>query len=384
MSIRLARAAALLAAGIVPLAAFGQQQLPPVAPLVSPDGNPKDGPPSAAAPRMPPVSQPSATTQFNPGIPSYLSARPMSSGPQFPPPLFPFWGAVPLIQSPVAGYLSGVAEVTTAQGQFLNQVQQARLLQAQADSARLDLRRRAIEQQRYLRSLAPTPEEIRQNNILDRINRSRNDPPRTQIWSGRALNDLVVAIQRSQRGGLTGPAVPLDPTMLHHINFTTGTTPGGTSRLRDLGRLQWPIALTDNAFDSDRSQIEKMAPLAAEQGASGPIEATVIRELQRAANSMIANLRLKVDDFTPTEYVQAMRYLRELNDAFNVLPHPNASAYIRGKFRATGSTVTELLQNMTNRGLTFAPATTGDEPFYTALHSALVTYDYGLLQLAAR
>src|SRR5271166_609793 len=309
-------ATALLAAGIIPLPAVGQQQPPPSATPAGPNGNPYGSLP-AAPPRMPPVSQPSATTQFDPGVPSYLSGPPVSSGPQFPSLGYPpSWGGVPFVQTPVAGYLSGVAEVTTANGQYLSQVQQARFLQAQADSAKLDLRRKAIEQQRYLRSLEPTPEEIRQNEILDRINRSRNNPPPTEIWSGRALNDLLVAIGRSQRGGATGPVVPLDPAMLQHINLTTGSTTRGAGRLRDLGRFQWPIALTDDAFDSDRHQIEKTARVAADQGASGSVEATVIRDLQRAVNSMIATLRSKVDDFTPTQYVQAMRYLRELNDSF--------------------------------------------------------------------
>jgi hypothetical protein len=39
---------------------------------------------------------------------------------------------------------------------------------------------------------------------------------------------------------------------------------------------------------------------------------------------------------------------------------------------------------MTGRGLTFAPAAPGDEPYYTALHAMMVGYDFGLRQLAAR
>ena len=382
MNLRLARAATLLAAGIISTPAFGQQQPPPGAPPANPYGTPYGTPPGAA-PRLPPVSQPPATTQFDPGVPSYLNAPPVISQPQYPPSYAPPYG-VPYIQTPEAGYLSGVAEVTTANGQYLSQVQQARLLQAQADSAKLDLRRKAIEQQRYLRSLEPTPEEIRQKEILDGINRSRNNPPPIEIWSGRALNDLLVAIGRSQRSGMTGPAVPLDPTMLQHINLTTGSTTAGAGMLKDLRRFQWPIALTDDAFDSDRKQIEKLSRLAADEGVSGPVETKVIRELQKAVNSMIANLKSKVDDYSPTQYVQAMRYLRELNDSFKVLQDPNASAYLTDKYRATGNTVAELVQNMTGRGLTFAPATSGDEPYYTALHGALVSYDYGLRQLAAR
>ena len=80
-----------------------------------------------------------------------------------------------------------------------------------------------------------------------------------------------------------------------------------------------------------------------------------------------------------------MRYLRELNQSMKVLQDPNVSNYFTGKYQATGNTVAELVQNMVGRGLTFAPAAPGDEPYYTAaLHAMLVSYDFALRQLASR
>jgi hypothetical protein len=43
--------------------------------------------------------------------------------------------------------------------------------------------------------------------------------------------------------------------------------------------------------------------------------------------------------------------------------------------------VGELVQQMTREGLRFAPAVSGDEPYYTSLHRALVDYDMGMAQL---
>ena len=58
--------------------------------------------------------------------------------------------------------------------------------------------------------------------------------------------------------------------------------------------------------------------------------------------------------------------------------------YFNQKWVAKGKTVAELIQNMTAAGLRFAPATPGDEGAYRALHFALVAYDDGITQVAAK
>jgi hypothetical protein len=368
-------AASLLTTALLAATVVARQPPPP-----SPYGN---APPGLAPPRTPPVDQPTSRTFSDAGIAASLRAQPPPPPPPYYPPSYAPYG-VPYIESPAHGYLSGVAEVTTAQGDYLNQTQQARILQTQADSAKLDLRVRMAEQQRYLKSLEPTPEELRQKDIIDAINRSRHNPPATEIWSGRALNDLLIAIQREQRKGLVGPPVPLDPGVLRHINLTTGTTTAGAGMLKDLRRFQWPLPLLDDAFNDSRAKIESLARQAADEAVSAPVDPRLSRDLQVNINSMISTVKTKVDDFTPSQYTQSMRYLRELSDSTKVLQDPNVSNYFTDKYKATGNTVFELIQGMADRGLQFAPAASGDEPYYTVLHGAMVTYDYGLRQLAAR
>jgi hypothetical protein len=369
-------AAALFASAVVAAAAFGQRQpaTPPSGPPNGPYG-PYGAPPQGPALQGYPVSPPGVGLQADGGASSYPP-------PQYVSPFSPY--GQPYIQSPAAGYLDGAASVITAQGNYENQVQQARILESQADMSKLDLRRRMIEQQRYLKSLEPTPEELRQQEIQNNINRSRHNPPPTEIWSGKALNDLLIAIQRDQRGGVIGPAVPVDPTVLSHINLTTGTTTAGVGMLKDLRRFHWPLPLLDDAFNDQRTQLETLARQAADEAPSGMVDPRLQRDLQRGVNGLIAALKGKVDDYTPTQYIQSMRYLRELNDSFKVLQDPNVASYFSDKYRATGSTVAELVQNMNARGLTFAPAATGEEPYYTTLYSRLASYDYGLHQLASR
>ena len=60
---------------------------------------------------------------------------------------------------------------------------------------------------------------------LARIQRSRNSPPRAEVWSGQSLNDLLTAINRNENAnGVRGPDVPVDEATLRRINVTDGAT----------------------------------------------------------------------------------------------------------------------------------------------------------------
>jgi hypothetical protein len=66
------------------------------------------------------------------------------------------------------------------------------------------------------------------------------------------------------------------------------------------------------------------------------------------------------------------------------LQDPNVANQFNGKHAARGDNVAQLIDLMTRKGLTFASANPGDEPYYTALHQALLSYDMGLARLVAR
>jgi hypothetical protein len=72
---------------------------------------------------------------------------------------------------------------------------------------------------------------------------------------------------------------------------------------------------------------------------------------------------------TPSDCVRASRFVRELRSALALLDSPDAGFYLLHTPR--GKTVAELIEDMTKHGLTFAPATDGDERQYVALHQAL-------------
>ena len=127
---------------------------------------------------------------------------------------------------PYGGYLSGAADVINAQGQFMVSTQQAYLQREQVRQARLENRRRTFDEYLYERERRPTLEDERERARLENLRRSRNDPPVTEIWSGKALNDLLLAIQQQQAQGRRGPRVPVDEDTLKNINVTTGANSG--------------------------------------------------------------------------------------------------------------------------------------------------------------
>src|SRR5438552_1614810 len=136
----------------------------------------------------------------------------------YPPSPYPYYPGY--YADPYSGYLSGAADVINAQGRFLVNTQQAYLTREQVRQARLDNRRRSIDEYLYERERRPTLEDERERARLENVRRSRNDPPITEIWSGKALNDLLLAIQQQQAKGLRGPAVPVEEEMLKNINVT--------------------------------------------------------------------------------------------------------------------------------------------------------------------
>jgi hypothetical protein len=290
------------------------------------------------------------------------------------------WGTQ-WMMNPYQGYLNGAANVTTANAQYQLTIQQAKLAREEARRSALRTRREAIEERLYELSLRPDPEKIRQEQMMKSLERSRNNPPLVEIWSATALNDLLRDIQSWQTRGVNGPEVTLSPEVLRHINVTTGTTYGGLGLLRDNGKLTWPHVLQQSYFDNERKRLDELLPQAVQQARSGSVSRQLLEDIRAAQTQLKRSLDAHVADLTPSEFTEASRYLRELRDSIRVLQQSDVAKYFRAPWTPKGSTVGELVQQMTREGLRFAPAVSGDEPYYTALHRALVDYDMGVAQL---
>jgi hypothetical protein len=102
----------------------------------------------------------------------------------------------------------------------------------------------------------------------------------------------------------------------------------------------------------------------------------------------VRRLRSKVsahiDDLTPSQSIEANRFLNQLSDAVTGLAQPDVASYFSDKFAAKGMTVPELVQFMATKGLKFAPATGGDEAAYSALYNYLLAYSLQASQTGGR
>jgi hypothetical protein len=364
----LQRTALVVLLAAAPAAAFGQP----------PPGYPTQPPPVRMA-------QPPEFTSVN----AAAALPPASVSQQQPSVCPPCYGnpyGYPTYLGPVGGALSGYADVINSAGNFYIQTQQSRLVQTQADTARLGLRTAQIQQQKWEQSLIPSTLEERQHLDWQKLQSARNNPPNPEIWSGEALNALFMALQGAERQGLRADPVLLDSATLQHINLTTGqnTTAQGAGMLKDLTNLNWPFALQDVPFLSSASTINDLSQKAVgEIKNTGRVTAQTFKALDGTVAAMTDAVR-NDNSLSPTDYIESKGFLDDLRTSIQGLRDPKVAMYLNGTYAAKGPTVYDLVSQMTAQSLSFAPATQADQPAYSVLYQAMLTYDSRLAQLAAR
>jgi len=281
---------------------------------------------------------------------------------------------------PYSGYLRGGADVINAQGRFMVNTQQAYLTREQVRSEHVANRRKIFDEYLYEREKTPTAEEERQRHQLEQLNRSRNNPPVTEIWSGKALNDILADLRKlpakaPQGGQLVNiQQLPLDEEGLKHINVTQGT--GNIGLLKNEGRLNWPVALNGPDFKEQRERINSLSQAAVRQAEfNGHVDPGTLTQLNSDVDSLQRQLRKNGGDLPFAAYTEAKGFLNNLDEALAALRQSDVGNYFTGKFALKAKTVPELVDHMRKQGLQFAPAIPGDEGAYVALHQALANYD---------
>ncbi len=283
---------------------------------------------------------------------------------------------------PYSGYLTGSAN-TTGDTNYLVATQQANLLRQRVEQSKIQTRRRAFDEYLYERKNAPTWEDDRERLQELSWRRSLNDPPVTEIWSGQAMNTLLADLQkmRAKGEGNTTP-VPIEEDAVKRINISAGKTPGNVGLLRNEGKLSWPLAFRSlkpaQRADELRQQISALLPEVINQAVNGKVDAASLKELSRASDELQTLLGKNVSGVAPGPYMDAKRFLSNLDDGIKLLEQPDAGRYFTAKYTAQGKTAQQLVDYMTRTGLFFAPAVAGDEAAYVAVYSALAAYDRAL------
>jgi hypothetical protein len=275
--------------------------------------------------------------------------------------------------------LWAASQIISAQGQLMQNQQQAFAMREQARSDSIANRQKLLDELLYERAKAPTAEDDRQKLANEQTLRSLNGPDLTEIWSGRALNDIVANLRRStSKAGevVAGDrSLPLDDNAFKHINVTAMKGLANVSLLRDQGRLAFPVALSGPDLQAEREEINSLTQKAVEQAqAQGQVDPGLVRQLGHAVEQMQLVLRKKGKDLPPAFYMEARTFMSNLSEAVRGLGQKDIGNYFNGKYALKAKTVSDLLAQLAEFGLQFAPALPGDEAAYVALHSALASY----------
>jgi hypothetical protein len=285
-----------------------------------------------------------------------------------------YGGYYPYYNDPLNGLLRGSADVVAAQGQYLINNEQSKLLREQRRQAEIDTRRRRFDEWLYERNTRPTLQDERERQDKIALRYYLTNPASTEIYSATSLNAILDQLQQMQAKGMRGPNLPLEEDTLKQINVSPSG--GNVGLLKNEGRLTWPAVLAGADFAAERKSLDSNLPTSiSEVEKHGQVDRGRLMDMLSDVDKMYQRLALQIGELTPSQYIEAKRYLNQLSDALRALQSPDAGNYFTGKYVARGKTVGELVKNM--NGLRFAPATPGEERAYREVYQALAAYYAG-------
>jgi hypothetical protein len=337
-------------------------------------------------PGVPGVSlDPTAGAGSNPYAPLGAAADPYLSNPYAPGSAY----ANPY-SNPAAGpgfTLMGGADMLRAYGTVITKQEQARIMRQEYYRSKLDTQKQEFDLKMYIRNNTPdwnARQEKITKSVLRRIQTASNP---AEIAEGRSLNFLLDDVDKNYNKA-TVAEIPLDENVLKQLNIKpAGLGNNSLGMLRDGGKLQWPAVLVKLLPAEVRSDIDAKAQVLAQNAANGKApDLNAAADFQNQINKAREQLLKKTNDFDTTPYLDAKRFLSDLDNSRTAIERGNALAQVQyQKLLAKNEVrnVNELVNAMVKNGWRFAPALLSDEAAYRALHSALVAYDVALNQQLA-
>jgi len=281
------------------------------------------------------------------------------------------------IQPANSGFLQDNIAAQQSYYQARHQVQDLEL-------RRLQIKKAEFDTAMYIKMNTPSSESIRETERVNRLTRARNTPPESEIRSGQALNELLTNIQRiGTRDSVRGISVPLDADLVKHLNVTTtGDSRGSNEFFKPDQIPDWPVALNRIKFAIDRKQMfdDITAMVAAQK--DGKVNANAAAHARSVSGVMRNQLFLLRFEVPSEQYAAALEFLAKIDNSIETLAKPGAQYYVNGDYAAKGESVSELVDYMMSKGLTFAKASPGSEPYYNAFHQKLAAFEIGLARAA--
>jgi hypothetical protein len=272
--------------------------------------------------------------------------------------------------------LRGAADVIDAQGRFMISQQQAHLMNEEVQQKKLETRRKEVEHWAWERKfIAQAREEKKEMDYEAKIRYTVNESPPAEIYSGVGLNTLLEQMKRNPDRLSAGASAPVPQEWLAHIHVSSAAQGAGNAGLLKDDKITWPLMLVGRAdLTEDRTQIENLLSQSKEAVLHGQRPVNQVVELKQRIDDLQSRLRQEVIEgredlgWSPGQYVAARRSLNDLKDVLVLLDTKDAAFYFKP---LQGKNMAEIVRYMKNNGLFFAPATVGDERYYTSLFDAM-------------
>jgi hypothetical protein len=276
--------------------------------------------------------------------------------------------------------LQGTGDLMTAQGKWSLDVQRANALEEKYRQVRMETVRKQGEEDRFEKDNTPSAEDERRRALEQQLSRSLNDPPRGDIYSGQALNVLLDAASKFDPTGGQAPAggqsaTSIDRGLLGRLNLTKGK--GHAGIFRNQGRLDWPQELMASTYLDERKLLDGSIPVALRETAHRTLDPRTLDDLNRWTQALRQKLKSRVAEIAPASFMEAGRFLTHLEEGLRLLSQPQAGEQLAANLGDKDMSIGQVVPYMRDNALRFAPAMSGDEPAYVAMHRALVGYHIG-------
>jgi len=288
---------------------------------------------------------------------------------------FPPYSNIP----PEGATLLGAAALTRAAGKYQVDIQEARIKREQSRQAMYDKMRRRVELERWYESTRTTPQQLRDREMAGELDKARKESTDSEINSGKALNVLLGSIQKSMSALNRGPSVPIQDKTLQNVNLAPSSSPGNVGMLKDITKMTWPEGLQESGFEEPRKRLTRNLVQAVTILKDGdPVPATLLKDIRADFKTINDKLNDAPDELTTQQYIEARRFVNQLSQAIRALSDPKVANHFNNAWAAKGKNVAELVSQMTQEGLSFAPAAPGDQAAYKALYLALRQFEAGM------
>jgi hypothetical protein len=271
-------------------------------------------------------------------------------------------------------------------GQLIKDQEQARILRQQYYQTKLETIKKKFDLDMYIKANTPTWTEEQAKLYRVTLKRIQTQSSIAEIYDGRAINYLLDDLERYRDKTPIGE-FSLDESILKHLNIKPkGGQSNSLGILRDGGKLNWPSALVELLTPEVRTEMEARSQKLAQDAITGvEPDRNALKDLRIQIDQAMNQLLKKANYFDTEPYMQAKRYLQDLDSARKAIDFGGVSTQVqyqqclaKGEIRS----LNDFVRVMIGRGWRLAPALPDDRPAYSALHAALASYDVAMNQQA--